>query len=106
MEGSGTTEYYQSLNRLKNRDIAPRATDIDNTITPEAILESGDDEDRWEETAGATITGYVFNVKAGSTEGVNCGATTVAFKDSHIEITLDETDTDATRRFVVETTPK
>ncbi len=45
-------------------------------------------------------------MKAGGAESVNCGANTVAFKDSHIEATLNSTDTGPTRRFVVEVTPK
>ena len=91
---------------MKNRFTAPQPSEIVTSITLQAILEAGDDETRWKDSDGATITGYVFDVKAGSVESVNCGATTVEFKDSHIEVTLSSTDTAETRRFILEVTPR
>jgi len=48
----------------------------------------------------------VFDVKPGGTESVNCGATTLPFRDTHIEVTLSDSDTASTRRVIVEVTPK
>lgn len=106
MEGNATRSDTQERNRQKNRATAPPAGDINNAITLEALLQSGRDDERFQEEDGATIRGFVFDVKAGGVESVNCGATTVASKDSHIELTLNATDTDATRRFIVEVTPR
>jgi len=105
MEGNAERADIRTLNILKNRNTAPPPPAID-TIALEAILQPGDDETRFSSAAGAVVTGYVFDVKAGSVESVNCGATTVGLKDAHIELTLDAADTLPERRFVVEVTPK
>jgi hypothetical protein len=106
MEGNADRADIRASNRLKNRFTAPQPSEIDGTITLTRILQSGDDETRFSSSVGATVTGYVFDVKAGSAESVNCGATTVAFKDTHVEVTLNDTDTDKTQRFIAEVTPK
>jgi hypothetical protein len=106
MEGSATRADIQSQNRLKNRTTAPSSEDIDSSIVLQAILQPGDDRDRFEESDGAVVTGFVHAVKAGGAETVNCGANTVDLKDAHIEITLSESDTARDQRFVVEITPK
>jgi hypothetical protein len=106
MEGNASREDYRELNRLKNRVTAPQASDISGVITLAAILASGDDENRWANSQGAIVTGFVFDVKAGSEESVNCGARTVATKDTHIELTLSATDTGRARRVIAEVTPR
>jgi hypothetical protein len=106
LEGNASRPDIRDRNRLKNRQTAPQASDIDASITLQAILQPAPDETRFQDSDGATITGFVFDVKAGSTESVNCGSTTVEFKDTHIEVTLSSTDTDKTSRFIIEVTPK
>lgn len=106
MEGNAVRADIRASNRLKNRSTAPQLSEIDGTITLTRIFQLGDDEARFSDAVGATVTGYVFDVKAGSAESVNCGATTVAFKDTHIEVTLSDADTDRTQRFIVEVTPR
>jgi hypothetical protein len=106
MEGNAVRADIRQSNRLKNRFTAPQLGEIDGTITLAGLLQSGDDDTRFSNDVGATVVGYVYDVKAGSAESVNCGATTVAFKDTHIEVTLNDTDTDETRRFIAEVTPK
>jgi hypothetical protein len=105
MEGNAQRAHIRALNVLKNRYTTPLASEI-TTIPLLDILQPGDDETRFSNAMAATVTGYVYDVKAGSTESVNCGANTVEFKDAHIELTMSATDTDPTRRFVVEVTPK
>lgn len=61
---------------------------------------------RWSSTSGAEITGYVFEVKPGGGETCNCGKTDPAHTDAHIELVLSPTDSAATRRVVVEVTPR
>lgn len=106
MEGNASRADYRALNRLKNRTTTPRANQIDSAITLASILQPGSDSSRWADTVGATVTGFVFDAKAGSEESVNCGATKVADKDTHIELTLSASDTAPTRRVIVEVTPK
>lgn len=106
LEGNASRDDTRERNTMKNRFTTPQPTDINAAITLQALLQPGDDETRFQDSDGAVVVGFVFDVKAGSTESVNCGATTVQFKDTHIEVTLSATDTDRTRRFIVEVTPK
>lgn len=104
MEGNATRADTRERNRMKNRTLAPTA--VDASITLQAILQPGDDESRFRDDQAATVRGFVFEVKAGGVESVNCGASSVQFKDTHIELTLSESDTAETQRFIVEVTPK
>jgi hypothetical protein len=103
MEGNARRADIRALNILKNRTTAP--TQI-TTVALRDILAPGDDETRFSESMGVRVTGYVFAVKPGSGESVNCGANDPEFKDAHIELTLNASDTLETERFVVEVTPK
>ena len=105
-EGSAQAASIQARSVLKNRSTPPVATDVVGTINLAAILVPGGDETRFDNTDGATVIGFVHDVRAGGEETVNCGANTVAFKDTHLELTLSGTDTLRSRRFVVEVTPK
>jgi len=50
--------------------------------------------------------GYVYDVKLGPVESVNCGARRVADRDTHIELVLNPMDSSAARRVIVEVTPR
>jgi hypothetical protein len=106
MEGSATPARVKALNRLKNRYTAPQANEINHSISLSAILAPGNDTTRWSSTSGAEITGYVFDVKPGGGETCNCGKTDPVHTDAHIEMVLSPTDSAATRRVVVEVTPR
>ena len=106
MEGSATPARLKALNRLKNRYTAPQANEINHSISLSAILVPGNDTTRWSSTSGAEITGYVFDVKPGGGETCNCGKTDPVHTDAHIEMVLSPTDSAATRRVVVEVTPR
>jgi len=106
MEGSATPARLKALNRLKNRYAAPQANEINHSISLSAILAPSNDTTRWSSTSGAEITGYVFDVKPGGGETCNCGKTDPVHTDAHIELVLSPTDSAATRRVVVEVTPR
>jgi len=106
MEGSATPARLKALNRLKNRYTAPQADEINHSISLSAILAPGNDTTRWSSTSGAEITGYVFDVKPGGGETCNCGKTDPVHTDAHIELVLNPTDSAASRRVVVEVTPR
>jgi len=106
MEGSATSARLKALNRLKNRYTAPQANEINHSISLSAILAPGNDTTRWSSISGAEITGYVFDVKPGGGETCNCGKTDPVHTDAHIELVLSPTDSAATRRVVVEVTPR
>jgi uncharacterized protein YraI len=105
-EGSATQTFRQQSNRLKNRVARPAASDIDTSITLDAILQPADDRNRFDSSQGASIVAFVVNVKPGGNETVNCGETEVAYIDTHIELIGDPQRTDKTRRVIVEVTPR
>ena len=105
LEGSAVPERYRASNRLKNRLTAPSPADIDSAATLAALLAHGREAD-WSDGRGASIVGYVFDVKEGGEETVNCGDTDVRYRDTHIEVVLDTADTRATVRLIVEVTPR
>ncbi len=106
LEGNAVSEARRSRNRDKNRITAPSASQLDAGVTAAAMLAPGGDRDRWRTDRGASIVGLVVEVKPGSNETVNCGASGTANTDTHIEIALDQQSTGKTRRIIVEITPR
>lgn len=101
-EGSSVKPVVRELNKLKNR-ATPPATTPAHPLS--AFLAPGDDEERWNETEGASVTGYVLHVKPGGIETCNCGATDLAERDTHIEIGLTP-DAKPNQRMIVEISPR
>jgi hypothetical protein len=106
LEGDATNPEVRELNRLKNRTAVPEPQQIDSRVTLAAMVEPGDDQDRWNARNGAEITGYVQDVKVGGVETVNCRATDPQHRDTHIELVLDPMNSGETRRVIVEVTPR
>lgn len=106
LEGNAVAEYRRQANTLKNRITTPAPTDIDQTITLAAIAAPGDDRTRWTPQKGASVMGYVFEVKPGGSETVNCGEEDSKYKDTHIEIVVDPANTGKKKRIIVEVTPR
>lgn len=106
MHGSarvGSDVYY--LNELKNRYIFPQNSDFDKSITFQGLMQSAD-PNQFSPTKAARLQGYVYNVKAGGVESCNCKAKNLLYRDTHIELTPDETKTDPQYRVIVEVTPR
>lgn len=106
MEGDARSQPVRALNLLKNRIVPPMPEQIDPKITLTAILASGYDIGRWKVKEGATITGYVYDVKPGGIETVNCHARDWADRDTHIELVLNAMQAGVTQRIIVEVTPR
>jgi hypothetical protein len=106
LEGDAVQAFRQAANRLKNRNIAPTPAQIDPAVTLAALAVPGDDENRWQPTQGASVVGYVIDVKAGGKETVNCGEDIAVYRDTHIELVLQSNQTAKKRRVIVEVTPK
>ena len=106
MEGTAATAHRQQSNELKNRLHAPASADVDQNATLSAMLQSGDDESRWNATRGASIVAYIAHVKLGSKETVNCGDTDSAYIDTHIEVVENPANTAKNARLIVEVTPR
>ena len=106
LEGNAVAEYRRESNTLKNRVTAPTPNEIDPTITLERIAAPGDDRTRWTPQQGASIVGYVIDVKPGGKETVNCGEADSKYKDAHIELVAQPTNTSKKKRIIVEITPR
>ena len=106
LEGDAVQAFRQAANRLKNRNTAPTSAQIDPAVTLAAMVVPGDDTNRWQPTQGASIVGFVIDVKPGGKETVNCGEDTALYRDTHIELLLQSNQTAKKRRVVVEVTPK
>ncbi len=106
MEGDARSLAVQALDRFKNRYIAPGPDEIDPRITLEGILAPGNDVSPWKVKQGAEIVGYVWDVKRGGIESVNCHARDDAERDIHIELVLDPMNGGPSRRMIVEVTPR
>lgn len=106
MTGNAKVAKVKALNRDKNRYNLPSDDNIDASITLQAILETGDDENRFTNTDAAELTGYVYDVKVGGIETCNCKATESEFRDTHIELLANPNKTAGWRRVIVEVTPR
>ncbi len=106
MEGVAESPAVRALNRLKNRYVAPQPAAVNPSITLAAILAPGYDGGRWRDTDGAEVVGYVWDVKPGGIETVNCEARDVADRDTHIELVLDPARSAPSQRVIVEVTPR
>jgi hypothetical protein len=105
LAGSATGTPGKTLNRHKNRWTAPEEDQIDSEVSLGAMLAPGNDTDRFDQEKGATIRGYVVNVKKGGKETCNCGAANPVDIDTHIEVALSA-DAPETERVIVEVTPR
>jgi hypothetical protein len=106
MTGDATAPQVRALNRRKNRYATPAPADVDSAVTLAAMLEPGGDRARWDERRGASIVGYVHDVKPGGIESVNCRARDLPDRDTHIELVLDPMSDAGPRRVIVEVTPR
>jgi len=88
---------------LKNRAGIPTKQDLDERVTLDAMLQSGDDRSRWSESRAAFIEGYVLEVRKGGIESANCFSLTS--RDIHIHISA-RPDALPQERVVVEVTPR
>jgi hypothetical protein len=105
-EGNATQERYQAGNRLKNRATFPAAGDIDPNVSLSAMVQTGDDENRWDDARAASIVAYVVRAGPTGAESVNCGATQERYTDTHIEVVATSGTTARSRRVFVEVTPR
>lgn len=106
LEGNAQHASRRELNRLKNRVTTPTAADIDPGVTLAAMLTPGDDRTRWNVTRAASITGFVIDAKMGGQETVNCGEKEELYRDTHIELVLNQGITTKAQRVIVEVTPR
>jgi len=100
--GIALTTRARDLHRLKNRTSFPQATDFDSGVTLDALLQPGDDRDRWSNTRAARVQGEVIDVAYARPEATNCF--NPCRRDIHILIATRKGATKS-EHVVVEVTP-
>jgi hypothetical protein len=100
--GIALTTRARSLHRLKNRTAFPQAADFDPSVTLDALLQRGDDSNRWSNDRAARIQGYVIDVAYARPEATNCFSP--CRRDIHIVISRHK-DAPKTEQVIVEVTP-
>jgi hypothetical protein len=104
--GTAKSVANKALNILKNREVAPRADQMNQSVTLEKMLAPGNDRGRFDHHTGATIVGWVINVEQGGhPETANCGSMSLDYTDTHITVGLDP-QADLKETLVVEVTPR
>lgn len=106
LTGKTTNKRIQAANVLKNRSAIPLPVDFDSAFTIDSVLVPGNDTSRWDEHKAGRLTAWVFNVKPGGIESVNCGAKAIKDRDTHIELVRSLSDTAKNRRVIVEVSPR
>lgn len=102
-QGMAVSTGGRRLALLKNRDNIPAAQDFDAGVTLAAMLQPGDDRNRWSESRAAAVEGYVLEVRKGGIESANCFS--VVSRDIHIHIGA-RPDAPPQEMVVVEVTPR
>jgi hypothetical protein len=99
--GIGFTSHQRSIHRLKNRTAFPQAADFDKRFTLDAVLQPGDDRNRWSTDRAGRIQGQVIDIAYSRVEAANC------FSDSDIHILIARRDgVQKSEHVVLEVTPK
>ena len=100
--GIALTTRARDLHRLKNRTTIPQATDFDSRVTLAALLQPGDDRDRWSNHRAARVQAEVIDVAYARPEATNCW--NPCRRDIHIAIATRKGATKS-EHVVVEVTP-
>ena len=100
--GIALTTRARDLHRLKNRTSLPQATDFDSRVTLDALLQPGDDTNRWSTNHAARIAGEVIDVAYARPEATNCF--NPCRRDIHILVAARK-GAAKTEHVVVEVTP-
>ena len=100
--GVAITATARELHRLKNRTALPQAADFDTGVTLDALLQRGDDRNRWSTNRAARVQGLVIDVAYAGAEAANCF--NPCRRDIHILIANRKEPTKS-EQVVVEVTP-
>src|ERR1044072_1009892 len=100
--GIALTTRARDLHRLKNRTSSPQPSDFDSRITLAALLQPGNDTNRWSTTRAARIQGEVIDVAYAGPEATNCF--NPCRRDIHILVAARK-GAAKTEHVVVEVTP-
>jgi len=100
--GIALTSNARHLHHLKNRTAFPQASNFDSRVTLDALLQPGDDRNRWSTDRAARIQGEVIDVAYARPEATNCYSP--CRRDIHILI-ANRKDAVKSEQVVLEITP-
>jgi hypothetical protein len=106
MQGAAKRTNDQQLNRLKNRFIAPNPAQLDANFNWTELAKTDDDRNKFSVEKGVILRGYVLRVTMGGAETCNCNSKTPEYRDTHIIITPNASQTGITNQVVIEITPR
>jgi len=101
--GIAFTGRARYLHHLKNRTALPQTADFDSRVTLAALLERGDDTNRWSVDRAARIQGEVIDVAYARPEATNCFSP--CRRDIHIAI-AEQKAAPKNEQVIVEVTPR
>jgi hypothetical protein len=101
--GVALTTRARQLHRLKNRTALPQSADFDTRLTLDALLQPGNDRDRWSTNQAARVRGLVIDVAHAGAEAANCF--NPCRRDIHILI-ANYKEAPKNQQVVLEVTPK
>jgi hypothetical protein len=100
--GIALTGKARELHRLKNRTALPQPAAFDSRVTLDALLQRGDDRNRWSTDRAARVQGLVIDVAYAGSEAANCF--NPCRRDIHILIS-NRKDAPKSEQVVLEVTP-
>jgi hypothetical protein len=107
LEGSAKRKNDKGFNRLKNRYLFPRQSDIDVTFNWSKIQEDSDDRRKFNARRAAILRGYVVSVSMSHPESCNCNSKEPDYRDTHIVLAPDKNSKeDKSQHVIVEVTPR
>lgn len=101
--GIALTSRQRAQHLLKNRTAFPQASDFDPRVTLDALLQPGNDRNRWSADRAARVQGQVIDIAYAGMEATNCFSP--AGRDIHILISRRDT-IEKREHVVLEVTPK
>ena len=106
LEGSAKRVNDKQFNYFKNRSIAPTPAQINPNFNWTTLSEMADDRDKFSNENGVILRGYVLRVSMSAAETCNCNSKTPEFRDTHLIITPNSTQTGVLNQVVIEVTPR
>jgi hypothetical protein len=100
--GIALTSRARALHRLKNRTALPQTADFDSSVTLAALLQPGNDTNRWSVGRAAKIQAEVIDVAYARPEATNCFSP--CRRDIHIAIASHK-GAAKNEQMIVEVTP-
>lgn len=105
-QGDARKAKIQRLNELRARMQEPSDDDYDDTADISALIEPGDDSQRWQNDTAVEITAYVLDVQDGGPTSANCHSMNPADHDTLLYLTPGASVSDNGHRMVAAITPR